>query len=168
MLLTPPRYIHELGTYEVLEQFLGKSFEVLEQCRIMESEPMLQAKLQMVAGVMWDNWGEFQKSIDCFRQCLEISEKCLEPSDEFLAGVYNDLGNTSESMNLPKIAVDYHNKAWEIRAQNQDPTGETVAHSKSNLARALLMLNEDDEAGEKMDDAGKVFNAASAWFHESQ
>lgn len=129
---------------------------------------MLHAKLLTVAGVMYDNWGQFQRSVDNFEQCRAICERVLDPNDEFLAGIYNDLGNTSESMNEPKTAIDWHRKAWEIRKNNVDPTEETVAHSKSNIARSLLMLDQDQDAGKMMDEACAVFQRASAWFHESQ
>ena len=162
------RYIHELGTYDVLESFLKMAFQVFDDCNIRRREPMHYARLHMVAGVMWDNLGHFHKSIGEFTSCLNICQECLHEDDEFLGGTYNDLGNVSESLGLWKEAIEWHEKSWKIRAKTDDPTGENVAHSKSNKARSLLMLDHDEDAEQMMDDACDVFFAASAWFHEAQ
>ncbi|KAK5442723.1 hypothetical protein LTS15_010930 [Exophiala xenobiotica] len=126
------------------------------------------ARLKMVAGVMRDNWGQFAESISCFEECLEISLQCLDSEDEFIGGIYNDLGNVSESLDQPDKGLEWHDKAWAIRSRSSDPTGELIAHSKSNTARCLLMLDQDQEAFRRMDAAEKAFHAASAWFHEAQ
>ncbi|KAL9607579.1 MAG: hypothetical protein Q9167_007518 [Letrouitia subvulpina] len=148
--------------------FLAKAFRVFDDCGIESREPMHYARLHMSAGVMWDNLGHFNQSLDEFSKCLQICQTHLKSDDEFLGGIYNDLGNVSESLGQWKDAIDWHKKAWEIRAKTDDPTQENVAHSKSNKARSLLMLNQDDEAGRLMEDAGAVFGHASAWFHEAQ
>jgi tetratricopeptide (TPR) repeat protein len=162
------RFIHELGTYDVLERFLDAAFKMFDEGDIMQKAPMLQAKLLMISGVMFDNWGQFENSIKQFEECLDIAQKNLDANDEFLGGIYNDLGNVSESMDEPQKAVEWHKKAWQIRSQTNDPTGEGVGHSQSNTARSLLMLGEDEEAGKMMEAAELCFHKASAWFHESQ
>ncbi len=134
----------------------------------MQKAKMDYARLNMVAGVMWDNWGQFEKSITSFMKCLEVCRACLDVNDEFTGGIYNDLGNVSESLGKPEEAIEWHRKSWALRALSDDPTGENIAHSKSNIARSLLMLDRDEEAYKMMDEAEKIFHAASAWFHEAQ
>ncbi|KAF2794698.1 hypothetical protein K505DRAFT_360842 [Melanomma pulvis-pyrius CBS 109.77] len=93
--------IHELGTYNVLERFLDSTFKIFEEGEVINESPMLVAKLHMISGVMFDNWGNFDNSINQFMTCLKIAQKYLNENNEFLGGIYNNLGNVSESVDKP-------------------------------------------------------------------
>lgn len=161
-------YIHELGTYEVLERLLDKAFKIYEDFGIQEKDPMLFAKLCYQAGVMWHQLGQFEKCMARNMQCLAICQAELPADDEFIAGTSNNLGNCSESKREVENAIVWHNKCWAIWSKIDDKTHENEAHSKSNIARSLIILGQYGQATQNMNEAEVIFRNASAWFHLAQ
>ena len=128
-------------------EFYDKAQEFLNMAKslIDDKEGLSYARVVNVSGLISLDLNEAKESIELFQQALAIREKLLEPDHFLTAWVYNNIGLAyTELDDFPK-ALEYHEKAVEMRLRNQDGL---IGNSYSNLSSLYLKMGEPDRAEE--------------------
>lgn len=90
--------------------------------------------------------GVFKDAIDCFKQAERISSKKTGPYQHNLANILDNLASVYNSNGEPRKAIEYRQKALNIRLKNLDANNPLIAYSYNSIGNAYISIREFDKA----------------------
>ncbi|MEM6295469.1 MAG: serine/threonine-protein kinase [Myxococcota bacterium] len=100
-------------------------------------------RLTQLLGMMHFKLGDFEASQTAYSRALELEPN---PVSTGMANAYNDLAMLNENEGHYEKALEYHQKALEIRAELGGPRHPDVAWSHSNIGNTLHNQGKFEEA----------------------
>lgn len=136
------RYLYERELYDHAELFLANGLDILN-----ETDTLMYAAACTLRGLVELDTKRLSAARESFLTGINIREKLLSPDDPFVASSLNALSLVSTELNQLDKAVDYGDRAIEIRLKTDIGR---IGNSYSNMASTLLKLAKPDDAEEML------------------
>lgn len=150
------RFLKEREFYQGAQELLNAAKGLIDN-----KETLAYARIVNVSGLISLNLNEANESIEPFQQALAIREALLGPDDTLTAWVYNNLGLAYTELNDFPKALEYHEKAAEMRHRNQDGL---IGNSYSNFSSLYLKMGEPNRAEKYLFDCPSLQNCTDETF----
>ena len=97
-------------------------------------------------GILFNHFGEYDKALEFYEQCLDIELKTLGVVHPSLAKSYNNIGIIWDSKGEYDKAIEFHQKCLDIRLKNYGAGDYFVASSYNNIGAAWKRKGKYDKA----------------------
>lgn len=98
----------------------------------------------LVNGVALVSKGKMSEALECYFQCLSISEKL--GMEELKGNTYNNIGNVYTFMDDYKKALYFYGKAYKIALKQHDPSGYATVGLLINMGEIFKKKKQPDSA----------------------
>ena len=135
--------LRQKGTIEGRRQALEKFQEVIALSKIKQ-DPVWEVVAVVSSGLIYEQLGEIQKSLDFYLQGLRLSREI--GNREYVGAALNNLGNGYKSLGDYEQSIFYLNQALNIDREIGDKQGEAIV--LNNLGGCYLLLGDLSKAEE--------------------
>jgi tetratricopeptide (TPR) repeat protein len=122
----------------------GESF--LSKINLNPSELQDDAGICSSCGDLFSHFGEYDKALEFYQQCLKIELKKFGNGHPSVASSYNNIGSTWENKGECDKALEFYQKCLEIDLKNLGNQHPSVATSYLNIGLAWNNKGEYDKA----------------------
>jgi tetratricopeptide (TPR) repeat protein len=129
---------------QLIDKEEGESF--LSKINLNQSHLLDDAQICNNLGDLFGHFGEYDKALEFYQQCLDIELKTLGDQHPDVANTYNSIGETCWFKGEFYKALEFHQKSLDIRLKTLGNLHPDVAHTYANIGSTWSHIGEYDKA----------------------